>query len=77
LILLHSFEAKKNIARLIRNENQHIAHLNSIYHQISPAIIHSLRKCGIPTVMTFRDYKKAYASYLMLNNGKVCEACKN
>ena len=75
--LLYSFEAKKNIERLISEERPDIVHLNSIYHQISPSIIHSLRKFGISSVMTLHDYKLACVSYLMMNNGNICEACKN
>ena len=75
--LLYSFEARRNIERLIDQENPNIAHLNNIYHQISPSIIHSLKKNKIPIVMSLRDYKLVCASYSMLAKGKPCEACKN
>jgi glycosyltransferase involved in cell wall biosynthesis len=77
LKLLYSLEAKKRIEELIREEKPDIAHLNNIYHQISPSIIHSLTKFGIPQVMTLHDYKMVCASYALLNSGQVCEACKN
>jgi glycosyltransferase involved in cell wall biosynthesis len=77
LKLLYSFEAKKKIEELIAREKPDIAHLNNIYHQISPSILHSLKKFRIPMIMTLRDYKMVCASYSMLNNGNVCEACKD
>jgi len=77
LKLLYSFEARKKIESLIREERPDVAHLNNIYHQISPSIIHSLKKFGIPLVMTLHDYKMVCASYSMLNSGKICEACKD
>jgi glycosyltransferase involved in cell wall biosynthesis len=77
LKLLYSFEAKRKIKELIEKEKPDIAHLNNIYHQISPSILHSLKKFRIPMIMTLRDYKIICASYSMLNNGSVCEACKN
>lgn len=77
LNLIYSLEAKKKIENLINIEKPDIVHLNSIYHQISPSIIHSLRKFGIFSVMTLHDYKMVCASYLMMNNGNICEACKN
>lgn len=40
LELLYSFEAKK-MHRLLEDERPYIVHINSIYHQISPSIIHS------------------------------------
>ena len=75
--LLYSFEAKNKVEQLIKREKPDIAHLNNIYHQISPSIIHGLKKFNIPVVMTLRDYKLVCASYNMLVQGKACEACKD
>lgn len=74
--LLYSFEAERKLADLIRREKPDLAHLNNIYHQISPSILNPLRKAGIPAVMTLRDYKVVCASYSMIADGKICEACK-
>ena len=75
--ILYSFTARKKIERLIKNQRPDIAHLNNTYHQISPSILHSLRKYDIPVVTTLHDCKMVCASYLMFNNGKICEACKD
>ncbi len=77
LKLLYSLEVKRKIESLIKDERPDIAHLHNIYHQISPSILHSLKKFNIPIVMTLHDYKIVCASYLMLADGKICEACKN
>ena len=74
--ILYSFEAKQNIDRLIQTFRPDIAHLHNIYHQISPSIIHSLKKAGVPIVMTLHDYKVVCASYSMLADGSICEACR-
>jgi len=75
--ILYSFESKKNIEQLIIDERPSIAHLNNIYHQISPSILHSFRKHNIPVVMTLRDYKLVCASYSMISDKGICEACKD
>ena len=75
--LLYSFEARKNIDKLLRYEKPDIAHLHNIYHQISPSIIHSLKKFRVPIVMTLHDYKMVCAAYVLLSGGKICEACKS
>ncbi len=75
--LLYSFEASKKLEKLLEAEKPDIAHLNVIYHQISPSIIHTLKKFNIPIVMSLRDYKIICASYTMVNNNSYCEACKN
>jgi glycosyltransferase involved in cell wall biosynthesis len=74
--LLYSWEAKRKIEALIKREKPDIAHLHNIYHQISPSVIHSLKKHHIPMVMTLHDYKQVCASYMMLAGGKTCEACR-
>jgi len=76
LKILYSWEAKRKIEQLICDERPDIAHLNNIYHQISPSILHSLKKAKVPIVMTLHDFKLVCASYYMLHKGKACQACK-
>ena len=76
LRILYSLEAKRKIAELIKEEKPDIVHLNNIYHQISPSILHVLKKARIPVVMTLHDYKLVCASYSMLNKHKACQDCK-
>lgn len=75
--LLYSLESKKVVNRLIDVEKPDIAHLHSIYHQLSPSILHVLKKRKIPIVMTLHDYKMVCPIYIMLRNGRVCDDCKN
>jgi glycosyltransferase involved in cell wall biosynthesis len=75
--LLYSFEAKKKIGQLINSESPDIAHLNNIYHQISPSIIDTLKKARIPMVMTLRDYKLTCPVYTHLSHNQVCEECRH
>lgn len=74
--VLYSFEAKRNIRRLIEDHRPDVAHLHAIYHSISPSIIDALKEAEIPIVMTLHEYKLVCATYRMLNNGKLCEVCK-
>jgi len=75
--LLYSFEARRKVERLLKREQPQVAHLNVIYHQISPSIIHSLRRYKIPIVMSLRDYKLVCASYAMVAQNTACDACKD
>src|SRR5574337_1516377 len=75
--MLYSFEAKRNIEKLINAERPDIVHLNNFAHQISPSILHVFKKYNIPAVMTMRDYKLICPTYTMVMNGKPCERCKN
>jgi glycosyltransferase involved in cell wall biosynthesis len=74
--ILYSFEAKNRLEKLLQEEKPDIAHLHNIYHQISPSILHSLKKNKVPVVMTLHDYKLVCGSYALIAGGKICEACK-
>ena len=73
--ILYSLEARKRLSKLLNKYHVDVAHLHIIYHQISPSILHELKKKKIPVVMTLHDYKMVCASYFMLANGRPCEAC--
>ncbi|MBF0329899.1 MAG: glycosyltransferase family 4 protein [Nitrospirae bacterium] len=75
--LLYSFKAKRKLEKLFKEFKPDIVHLNNFAHQISPSILHVLKKYDIPSVMTMRDYKLVCAPYNMLLNGKPCEKCKD
>lgn len=74
--ILYSFEARSKLARLIKAESPDVAHLHNVYHQISPSILHALKRHGVPAVLTLHDYKMCCPSYSMLAGGEVCESCK-
>ncbi|WP_425332013.1 glycosyltransferase family 4 protein [Pararhizobium polonicum] len=74
--IIYSFEAQRNLQRLIERVNPTIAHAHNVYHHLSPAIFSTLKSAGIPTVMTVHDLKLACPSYKMLRDAKVCEDCK-
>lgn len=74
--MLYSIEAKMKIEKLIQRIGKpDIVHLHNFAHQISPSILHVLKKHEISCVMTMHDYKLVCASYSMLAHGKVCEKC--
>lgn len=74
--VIYSFEAQRNLNRLIEKARPDIAHAHNIYHHISPAIFSTLKEAGIPVVMTAHDLKLACPSYKMLREGRICEDCR-
>ncbi|MFA4981321.1 MAG: glycosyltransferase family 4 protein [Candidatus Omnitrophota bacterium] len=75
--ILYSLDAKKKMDDLIKIVKPDIIHLNNFAHQISPSILHAIRKYNIPVVMTMHDYKMVCASYRLISGGKVCRLCKD
>ena len=74
--MLYSLEAARKLAGLLDDARIDIAHLNNIYHQLSPSILRTLRRRGVPMVMSLRDYKVVCGSYQMLADDRPCEACR-
>jgi glycosyltransferase involved in cell wall biosynthesis len=69
-------QARDRIEQLLRREKVDVAHLHNIAHQISPSILDSLKKFGIPVVQTLHDYKLVCPTYTMLADGHICERCR-
>jgi glycosyltransferase involved in cell wall biosynthesis len=75
--LIYSFHARKKIEALIETNKPDVAHLHMIDHQISPSILHSLRKYKIPTIQTVHQYKLICPNYRCYHELKaeICEKC--
>ncbi|MBL7196617.1 MAG: glycosyltransferase family 4 protein [Candidatus Omnitrophica bacterium] len=75
--LFWSFEANRKITKLIVDEKPDIAHIHNIHYELSPSIIHELKKHNIPIVMTLHDYALVCPLRLMYVKNRLCEKCKN
>lgn len=76
LKMLWNHDAVRKLDAVLASEKPDIAHLHNIYHHLSPAIIHLLKKRRIPIAMTLHDYKIICPNYKLFNQGKICEKCK-
>lgn len=73
--LIYSREAVEKLEKLIIEFKPDVAHLNLIYHQLTPSIIHVLKKYNVPMVLISHDYKIVCPNYKMYTNEKNCEKC--
>jgi glycosyltransferase involved in cell wall biosynthesis len=69
-------EAQEKLEKLLAVEKPDIAHVHNIYHYLTPAILHTLKKYKIPIVFKLSDYKAICPNYKLFINGSVCEKCK-
>jgi len=74
--IIFNFSANKNMSKLIEDTKPDIAHLHIFQHQLSPSILHTLRKKKIPVVYTVHDLKPICLNYKMFNSKGICEDCK-
>lgn len=77
--IVYSFHAKRRLKALIRVTKPDIAHLHMIDHQISPSILHVLKRYQIPVVQTVHTYKHVCPTYRLYHMDKnvICERCLN
>ncbi|MDZ7333738.1 MAG: glycosyltransferase [candidate division KSB1 bacterium] len=75
--LIYSLHAREKIEALIEATQPDVAHLHMIDHQISPAILHSLHRYGIPVVQTVHQYKLVCPNYRFYieHKNQICERC--
>jgi glycosyltransferase involved in cell wall biosynthesis len=74
--VVFSFEARRNLARLLDIASPDICHAHNIYHHISPSILSLLKRREVPTVLTLHDLKIACPEYHMLAPDGICERCR-
>lgn len=73
--IFYNYSAANKLETLIKQEKPDIAHLHNIAHQLSPAVIMTLKKNNIPTIQTLHDYKLICPNYKLFNK-KICQKCK-
>jgi len=73
---IYSFEAKRNLERLLNVVSVDVAHLHNIHHYLTPSIISVFRRRNIPIVWTLHDYTILCPENSFVSNGSICERCK-
>jgi glycosyltransferase involved in cell wall biosynthesis len=72
-----SFEALKNLDKLLQNNEIAFAHLNIIHHWLTPAIVWKLKQYNIPVIWSLHEYKLICPEGSFVSDGKICEKCYN
>jgi len=75
--VIYNHEAQRKLSMLIEETRPDIAHVHSVYHHISPAILKTLHDYHIPVILTCHDFKLVCPNIVFLDGkNKVCEACR-
>ncbi len=71
---VYSLDARRRLERLLRDVRPDVAYfLNAVY--FTDSIVDACRAVGVPVVWRMSDFHKVCASYHLLRDGQVCEAC--
>ena len=63
------------ICGLIEKEKPDIIHINLFHRVLTASIVDAAKKHGIPVVFTMHDLNCVCPNHVMLDHGKICEAC--
>ncbi len=76
--MLYSFEAKKKLTQLLKDEKPDVIHINLFHRHLTISILDAIKKSGIPCVFTMHDLNCICPNHIMLDNeGKICDLCIN
>jgi glycosyltransferase involved in cell wall biosynthesis len=70
-----SFEATRELRRVVAANKPDVAHFHNTFPQISPAAYSVCREAGVPVVQTLHNYRMFCANGLLNRGGKPCESC--
>jgi glycosyltransferase involved in cell wall biosynthesis len=73
--MIYNQPAAQSLSRLLQRVRPDVAHLNNIYHHLSPSILPVLARHNIPTVLHFRDGKLICPAIYMFRRGRFCNLC--
>jgi glycosyltransferase involved in cell wall biosynthesis len=73
---IYSFEARRNLARLVEDFKPDVAHAHSINYQLSPSIFDVFRDSAVPLVVTVHDYHMICGAGTLYTGGALCERCR-
>ena len=75
LKIFYNWQAVRQLEKLILKERPDIAHLHNIQYQLTPAVIQTLKKYGIPVIQTLHAYNIICPNAKLYTEGSPCERC--
>ena len=75
LSAVYSRSARRALGRLLDHERPDVAHLHTVYHQLTMSIVDELAARDIPMVQTVHDWKMACPAYTLFTEGAPCRRC--
>lgn len=74
--MFYSFEAKKNLKKLIADTNPNIVYVLQMHNKISPSIFYAAREMKVPIVHRISDFNYMCSNAIFYNDKKgICEDC--
>ena len=73
---IYARQAQKDLSALLVREKPDVFHLHNPYPLLSPWVIRTAHKHGVPVVHTVHNYRQVCASALYFRDGHICHDCR-
>lgn len=67
--------AARAVARLVTTQRPDVAHVHNTWYALSPSVVVTLSRLGVPVVVTLHNYRLHCANGLFFREGRPCEEC--
>ncbi|MEV6526055.1 glycosyltransferase family 4 protein [Longispora sp. NPDC051575] len=67
--------AQRELTELITRERPDVVHLHNPYPLLSPWVVKTAHKLGVPVVQTVHNYRQSCANGLYFRDGRICRDC--
>ena len=69
--------AQRELAALIREHRPDVLHLHNPYPLLSPWVVRTAHRHGLPVVHTVHNYRQVCASGIYFRDGRICHDCRD
>jgi glycosyltransferase involved in cell wall biosynthesis len=73
---VYAVDAARAVTRIVREQGPDLAHLHTLFYQLSPSVIRALKSRGVPVVQTVHDFAPWCANRSFYAHGRICEKCR-
>ncbi|SCG59746.1 glycosyltransferase family 4 protein [Micromonospora coxensis] len=68
--------AQEDLGRLLREHRPDVLHLHNPYPLLSPWVVRTAHRHGVPVVQTVHNYRQVCSSGIYFRDGVICQDCK-
>jgi glycosyltransferase involved in cell wall biosynthesis len=73
---IYAPRAQRDLAELIKEHRPDVVHLHNPYPLISPWVVRTAHRHGVPVVQTVHNYRQVCSSGLYFRDGHICHDCR-
>lgn len=73
---IYAPQAQRDLSRLLTEYRPDVLHLHNPYPLLSPWVVRTAHKHGVPVVQTVHNYRQVCSSGLYFRDGVICQDCR-